>query len=233
MIGICARTRHPNAIDIAVHDVDRNAVAFAEKGAELVGDHHRTMPATGAPDGDGEVTFSLAFETWQTKFEQGCDTIQKPATIRLRQDEVFYGLRAAGHFTELRNEVRIVQKTHVEQQIRIDRRAELEAEGHDARTHVCGSACAGAKVRRHFSAKLVHAEPGGVEHQGGTTAQRHEQLAFDTNAVQERGGGAFAARFERGAQRVRPARTGEAAQQRFILGVEEQHRELAFSRNLQ
>ncbi len=58
MIGIGAWTRHPHATDVAVHDVDRNAVPFAEPRAELVGDHYRTMPATGAPDGDGRGNFS-------------------------------------------------------------------------------------------------------------------------------------------------------------------------------
>lgn len=40
MIWISARARHPHAIDVAMHDVDRNAVAFAEKRHELIGDHH-------------------------------------------------------------------------------------------------------------------------------------------------------------------------------------------------
>src|SRR6187431_2709401 len=126
MIGIGARTRHPNAIDVAVHDVDRNAVALAQLRDEFIGNNQRTMPATGAADGDGEVTFSFAFETWQTKFQQGCDALQKPASVRLSQDEILHDLRAAGQISKLRDEVRIVQKTYVEQQIGVDGRPEFE-----------------------------------------------------------------------------------------------------------
>src|SRR3954447_25151954 len=64
MIRIGAGARHPDAIDIAMYDVDRNAVAFAEKRRELIRDHHGTMPAPRAPNSYRQVTFSFAFETW-------------------------------------------------------------------------------------------------------------------------------------------------------------------------
>src|SRR3954471_23619878 len=114
MIRIRARTRDPNAIDVAVHDVDRHTFASAKKRHELIGNHHRTMPATGAADGDREVALSFAFETRQAKIQQGRYTVEKPATVRLRQDEIFHDLRAARQLTQLRDEVGVVQKTHVE-----------------------------------------------------------------------------------------------------------------------
>ena len=69
MVRIGTGTTHPDAVDVAVHDVDGYADALPEQGSELIGNHDRTMPATRAPNSYGQVTFSLAFETWQTKFE--------------------------------------------------------------------------------------------------------------------------------------------------------------------
>src|SRR6478736_157797 len=115
MIRIGSWARHPNAVNVPMHDVDRNSAAFTKQRGQLVGNHHRTVPATGAPDGYGEVTFSFAFETGQTKFEQRSDALEKPTAVRLGQHEILHGLRVAREFSEFRHEVRIVQKSHVEQ----------------------------------------------------------------------------------------------------------------------
>ena len=69
MIWIGTGTTHPDAVDVTVDDIDGYADALAELRSELVRNHDRTMPATRAPNSYRQVTFSLAFETWQTKFE--------------------------------------------------------------------------------------------------------------------------------------------------------------------
>ena len=108
MVRIGTWTTHSDAVDVAVYDVDGYADALTEQGPELVRNHDRTMPATRAPDGDGQVTFPLAFETRQTKFEQRGDALQKPGGVRLRQHELLYGIRGARQIPELGYEVRIV-----------------------------------------------------------------------------------------------------------------------------
>ncbi|HSC99511.1 MAG TPA: hypothetical protein VLI21_11465, partial [Casimicrobiaceae bacterium] len=125
MIGIRTRASHPHAIDVPVHDVDRNAVARAEHGGELICNHHRTMSASGAPDGYRQVTFAFTFETRQTKFEQRTDALEKPAAVRLREHEILHRLGATGQVSQLGHEVWVVQEAHVEQQISVDRRTEF------------------------------------------------------------------------------------------------------------
>src|SRR5450432_2140003 len=118
------------------------------------------MPAAGAPDRNGEVTFPLTLETWQTKFEQRRDALQKPAAVRLRQHEVFHRLARTGQIPQLGHEMRVVQETHVEQQIRIDGRAKLEAKRHEAGVHARRTARAWPEMRGYPAPQLVHAEPG-------------------------------------------------------------------------
>jgi len=71
--------------------------------------------ATRAPNGYGQVTFSLAFERGRQNSSNEATRLQKPYAVGLRQHEPFHGLGRARQIAELRHEVRVVQESDVEQ----------------------------------------------------------------------------------------------------------------------
>src|SRR6201992_2261145 len=90
------------------------------------------MAAAGAAEGDRQITFAFADVVRDQVNEQAFDALQKFAGLRKRTDVLADFWILPGEAAQTRNEMRIGQEAHVENEIGVGRNAVTIAEA-DAR----------------------------------------------------------------------------------------------------
>src|SRR5664279_122413 len=110
-----------------------NAVAFLTQPlAHLFRNHHGAVLPSGAPKRDGEITLPFRNIVGQKEEQHVSSSLQKLGGLRELPDVGCDLWVLACKAAEFRDEMRIRQKTHVEDKIRFERHAVLESKA-DAR----------------------------------------------------------------------------------------------------
>src|SRR5580692_3276080 len=102
----------------------------AKQLADIFGDHHGAVLASGAAKGDGQIAFAFMNVVRQEIDEQVGDARNELAALRERPDIFSHARIASGERTKFGNEMRIGQKANVENQIGIFGHAFAKAEAH-------------------------------------------------------------------------------------------------------
>src|ERR1700750_312484 len=114
----------------ALHSI----TGFGQALADLLRDHHRAMLAAGASKAYREVALSFLNVVGQQEEQQLGRLVKELLGLR-KLAHILCHLRVlAGQRPELRDEVRIRQKTHIEDQVRLERDTVLVTEA-DERNH--------------------------------------------------------------------------------------------------
>src|ERR1700685_3132232 len=79
--------------------------------------HHRAVASTGTSEGNGQITFTFANVVRDQIGEQTLDASKKLRGLRKRTDVSPHFRVLTGKFAQARNEMRIRQKTDVEDEV--------------------------------------------------------------------------------------------------------------------
>src|SRR4051794_29424071 len=118
-------------VHVAVHDVDHVPLAAREDLRQVLGHHHRAMPAAGAADPDGQMGLALAYVGGQEVLEQRDQPLVEVAQPVRGHHVVAHRRVEPGEVAQVLLVVRVRQEAHVEQQVGIARGAVLEAVRHE------------------------------------------------------------------------------------------------------
>src|ERR1700674_4644428 len=105
-------------IQIAMHNLGR-ITARGEPPSHLFRQQNRAMPATGAAEGNGQITLSLTDVMGDQVSQQAFDAPQEFACLRERPDITRYFGIASREFPPRREKMGIGQKTAVQSQVNI------------------------------------------------------------------------------------------------------------------
>lgn len=106
-----------------------------------------------AADGDDKVGLPLVHVVWQQKRQQILGFLEKILRLLVLEDEIPHRLIEPCKRFEFRNVIRVRQKPHVENQVRIQRQAVFKAERQNRHMHRPFAHAARDKVNE-FSAEL-------------------------------------------------------------------------------
>src|SRR5687767_12299187 len=109
-----------------VHSYSR-AWYVAEALAQGFGNHDRAMTAPGAADGDRQVALAFRYILRNQKLQQIVQTAEQLSRRRLLFHELDDRSVSPGLRAQPRHEVRIRQKSHVEDEVGVQRNSVLEA----------------------------------------------------------------------------------------------------------
>ena len=132
--------RDPLLGAIAVHNLHPVA-GFPQAAADFFGDHHGAMLASSAAETDGEITFAFLDVVRQQINQKIGDALDEFARLRKRTNVFGHTRIASGEGAKFRHEMRIRQKTHVEEQVRIFGNALTEAEADAGHQNVFSEDC--------------------------------------------------------------------------------------------
>ena len=202
-----------------MNHVDQVVATLRVDTRQVLGDHHRSVPATGAADADRQVGLALLLVGGQQVVEQRGEPVVEGVDAVRVLDVIDHGGVQAGQVPQLRLVVGIGQETDVEGQVGVARRAVLEAEGEERERQL-----ADAPVGKHLVGDDL-SQPGGREVAG---VDRDVRLLVD-------GGEQLALLADRLAhlaalcQRMAPAGLLEAVDEHLLRGlqVEQPEGELA------
>ncbi len=127
---------------------------------------------------------------------------------------------------QLLHEVRVVEKPHVENQIRIDRRAVLESERDEPDAHSRHFAGARTEARHDAATQIVNGQHGRVDDVRRSGAERRKPVAFEPHAIEHGERAPLGLGLRDGRQRVRAPGLAESPEQRLVGGVEKEQRDL-------
>src|SRR5215218_7716894 len=190
-------------VDVAVDHLDQEVASRFVCPRQMLGYHDRAMPAAGAADSDGQVRLALLLVGRQQVVEQRGEAVVEVADPVRVLDVVDHVRVEPGLLAQVRLVVGIRQEAHVEGEVRVARRAVLEAEGHEGDRELAGPAMRQHLVRHH--APQAHGrEVARVDGDVGALLQRRQQRALAGDR-----------RLDRPpvGQRVAPARLLEAVDQ--------------------
>ena len=106
-----------------------------------------------AADGDDKIRLAFVHVVWQQKGQQILGLLEKILRLLVLEDEIPHRLIEPCKRFEFRNVIRVRQKPHVENQVRIQRQTVFEAEGQNCHMHRPFAHAARDKVNE-FSAEL-------------------------------------------------------------------------------
>src|SRR4029453_9615973 len=121
-------------VNIAVRHF-RRVFALLERLPDFFREHHGAVFATRAAKRDRQVTLAFFNVMGHQVRKQAFHTPQKFAGLRKGPDEPPHFVRASGKPSKAGNEVRIRQKPHVKDQVRIGRHTVSVAEAHNRNEH--------------------------------------------------------------------------------------------------
>src|SRR5262249_42853727 len=193
---------------------DENGEAGAEIRSEALDEVHRTVATAGAADGDRERAAVLLSVRGQPRLDEAADILEHGADLRLSLEKRDHRGVEAGERAQPGVVVRIGEAANVEDEVGVERHALLVAEGLEQEHHRLGP-----DVEKVLDpvAQRVREQVGRVQALADL-AYRGEDLALARQALLE------SARS--GRERVAPARFGEAAYQRVVLGIEEKQAQI-------
>src|SRR5713101_7696926 len=197
-------------------------LSFAQAFAYLLRNHDGAVLASGAAEGDGQVAFAFLDVVGQQIYEQLRDARDELLGLGKRPD-VPCDLRiSSGERAELGDEVGIGEKADVEEQIGVIGHSMFEAET-DTRHQDVLVRFVLAKTGGDVRPQLMDIESGSIDDQVRNGADGTKVAALSDQRSLDR---------RIGAQRMRPARFAEAAQQDGLIGFEENYlcRQQAFDR---
>src|SRR5208282_1605893 len=103
---------------------------FPQPFAYILGDHHRAVLSAGASEADGQVALALADVVRQQVDQQFRDAVNELLRLRKRPDVFGDAGMPSRQPAELRYEMRIREKAHIEYQVGIFRQAVFVSETH-------------------------------------------------------------------------------------------------------
>jgi hypothetical protein len=110
---------------------DFHAVSgLAEGLADIFGNHNGAMLATGAAEGNGEITLPFANVVRQEIDEEFGDPINEFLGLRERPNVLGYLRITASQGPEFRDEVRVREKAHIEHEVGVLGNTMFESETH-------------------------------------------------------------------------------------------------------
>src|ERR1039458_5014247 len=139
-------------------------VAVATQAARYrFGNHHGTMLAAGASEGQREIALALVDVVRQQEEQHVRYAVEKLPRLRKAHDVVLDLRVFAGQVPKLRHEVRVGKEPHIEDQIRVQRHAILVSETNRRDQQILAVALAN-KLVLDIRAQFVHVEFRRVDH---------------------------------------------------------------------
>src|SRR5580698_3444801 len=178
--------------------------------ADFAGYHYRTVMASGAAEGDGEIAFAFANVVRNEIDQQLRDAVDEFHGLRERADVAGHSGVTSGEVLEFRNVVGIGKEAHVENQVAIGWDAMAIAKAGDVDANISLLAAAAKFVFNHL-AQLMHVEFGGIDDVVRDSANGRQLLAFFLYA--------FGYRCS-DSERMRTAGFAKAAHQRAVVGLQ-------------
>ncbi len=166
-----------------------------------------------AADRDRELRLSFLLEARDQEVEQRQQLLEKRLRVRNRFEIGGDGRIGAGELAQPFDVVRIRQKAHVEDQIGVERDPVFESERDDGNAQPARVGPGERRADPFLQLPERHAR--GIPHRARAVAQRGERGALRDDRVGESDAVV--------AERMAPARLAVAADQRLVVGVEEQH----------
>src|SRR5688572_8063110 len=121
-------------VDVAVLHVDAH-VPLTQTLPQFLYQDHRAVPPAGTAKRKGKSAFTFALVERQGKFEQCVKPVEKSARVIVLQHILFDFAVGAGFVAQLVDEIRVGQKTHVEDDVGVVWNAELVTEGRQKNRH--------------------------------------------------------------------------------------------------
>src|SRR5215212_1575304 len=202
---------------VAVDEMELDVVALAQLPGDPVRDSDRAVSATGAADGDRQVLFALRDIGGEQELEQRHQAAVELAGLGARLDVLADRLVEPGQRTQLVDVMRVRQETDVESEIRVERRAVLEAEGEDGECELILLGVPADQLGRDPAPEHATGQRRRVDHDVRALPQRGQPLALRPDPVDD----PPAAR-----QRMPAARLPVAMKQGLLIGLEEDHLEV-------
>jgi len=200
-------------LNVAVSDF-RGKAALRQRFLDLFAEHDGTVFAASAADGDRQITFAFADVVRDQVGEEAFDATEKFAALRERANVlldfgIFASVAAQG-----RDEMRVWQKAHVENQVGVGGHAVLVAKANDGDQH--GAVVGILEALGNKVTEFMDVELRGVNHHIGQLADGLHERALVAQTFAN--GQSFA-------EGVRPARLAIAAEERVIAGIDEDQRD--------
>jgi hypothetical protein len=148
------------------------------------GNDDRTMAASRAANRDRKITLSLALISREDIFEKGTRLGEEILGLGSGHDVPDYGFVKTRESAELRHEKWVIEESHVEDDVRVDRHSILESKRDDSRRHATRTSRSRAKMGHENSPEIVDAGVRRVDHAGSASPERSEPLALDSDSVE-------------------------------------------------
>src|SRR5262249_31914660 len=117
-------------LNVAMHDLRRQSSLF-QVSRNGLRQHHGTMLSARATNGNRQITLPLWNVRRNEIRKQSFEPPQKLTRLRKRIDVPLHLLVLPGELPKLRNKMRVRQKPHVKNQIRVRRNSKFVPETHD------------------------------------------------------------------------------------------------------
>src|SRR5947208_1279526 len=169
-------------LQIAVDDV-RRVTELVEEPSELFCQRHRAMAAPGAADRDRQIGLALALVAREQELEKALEVLEELSALRIVEDELSHARVAPVEGSEPRDEVRVRQEAHVEDQVGVERDAVLEAERHEQGGEARPRAGRDVVLDEELL-ESVDGQPRGVDDPVGDLAQVRHRLALGADALE-------------------------------------------------